>query len=104
MTRRTRGTLLALLSLWTLAAVPPQSAAADTLLVLTADTEGHVGPCTSCPHGSGDGGLARRATAVESLRGGGGGGAILLLDAGNALFGGDSLATGGGVIVDAYDR
>jgi hypothetical protein len=74
---------------------------ADVVVALTADTEGHVGACQTCPGHAGFGGLERRATAVKALRQQDGG--LLLLDAGNALFGGDSLDTGGKVIVAAYD-
>lgn len=74
------------------------SGAAETLLdvALTADTEGHVGPCTQCPTHVGLGGLARRATILRQRR------HDLLLDAGNALFGEQSLSSGGAVIVAAY--
>lgn len=69
-------------------------------VVLSADTEGHVGACRSCPGHAGFGGLDRRATAVNALRQREGG--ALLVDAGNALFGGESMASGGKVIVAAY--
>jgi hypothetical protein len=79
----------------------PSARLAGVTVVVTSDTEGHVNPCAACPHGAGDGGLARRATAVGTLRGAG---AVLLVDAGNALFGPDSLDSGGAVIVDAYNQ
>ena len=50
-------------------------------LLLTADTEGHVGPCQDCPDHPGLGGLLRRATVVSDLRQKTP--ALLLLDAGN---------------------
>jgi len=74
--------------------------AGPAVIVFTADTEGHAGPCTECPGHSGLGGLARRATAVSKLRGQA---PVLLLDAGNALYGPDSIAGNGGVIVRAYN-
>jgi hypothetical protein len=83
-----------------LVAVGAQDGASPTLL-LTADTEGHVGPCRDCPDHAGLGGLARRATAVTAARENG---PVLLLDAGNALFGPESAATGGRIIVEAYNR
>ena len=70
-------------------------------LLLTADTEGHVDPCVQCPMHAGDGGLARRATAVAQAR------SVsprpLLLDAGNSLFGSDSFESDGKVIATAYN-
>jgi 2',3'-cyclic-nucleotide 2'-phosphodiesterase (5'-nucleotidase family) len=74
--------------------------AAPAVVAFTADTEGHVGPCLECPGHSGLGGLARRATAVARLRAQG---PVLLLDAGNALYGPDSIAGNGAVIVAAYN-
>src|SRR4051794_36809881 len=79
----------------------PRLAAAAVTLVLTADTEGHVTACRECPHGNGLGGLARRATALRQTRGGGGD--VLVVDAGNALFGEESIDSGGAVIVEAYN-
>lgn len=73
----------------------------DVHLVFTADTQGHVGPCQSCPGAPGLGSLARRATFVASLRQRQP--SMLLLDAGNALFGDESLSSHGKVIVAAYD-
>lgn len=69
-------------------------------VVVTSDNEGHVTACGACPTGRGLGGLARRATALRRLRSDHD---VLLLDAGNALFGGESLASGGRVIVRAYE-
>ena len=71
-----------------------------TAIFLTADGEGHVGPCANCPVGVGDGGLARRATMLGQLRKEAPG---LLVDAGNAFFGGDSSSSQGKVIAAAYD-
>jgi 2',3'-cyclic-nucleotide 2'-phosphodiesterase (5'-nucleotidase family) len=65
-------------------------------LAFTADTEGHIGPCTQCPAHVGLGGLARRATILRQRR------HDVLLDAGNALFGDQSVESGGSVIVAAY--
>jgi hypothetical protein len=79
----------------------PRLAGAGVTLVVTADTEGHVTACRECPHGNGLGGLDRRATALRQVRGGGGD--VLVLDAGNALFGAESIDSGGAVIVDAYN-
>ena len=69
-------------------------------VVLSADTEGHVGPCDSCPHQRKLGGLARRATLVAQLRRRHRN--LLLVDAGNVLFGRDSLTSHGRVMADAY--
>lgn len=69
-------------------------------ILLTADGEGHARPCSSCPGKDGLGGLSRRATVVHQLRHKNP--ATLFLDAGNALFGNDSLESRGEVIVDAY--
>jgi hypothetical protein len=82
-------------------AIAPSARSVGVTVAVTADTEGHVNPCAECPHGAGDGGLARRATAIAALRGPG---PLLLVDAGNALFGPDSLDSGGAVIAEAYDR
>jgi len=76
------------------AAAPPGS-----VLLLTADTEGHVGPCRTCPFHAGLGGLDRRATLLRASRRDS---EVLLLDAGNALFGDESVDSGGKVIVSAY--
>lgn len=76
------------------------TAQADVTLVATADTEGHVTPCKNCPNDTGLGGLARRGTLLGTMRGGG---PILLLDAGNVLFGDDSVASAGKVMVAGYE-
>jgi hypothetical protein len=70
-------------------------------LAFTADTQGHVGPCQSCPGARGLGSLARRQTMLAQLRQREPG--LLLLDAGDALFGDESLPSGGKVIAAAYD-
>jgi 2',3'-cyclic-nucleotide 2'-phosphodiesterase (5'-nucleotidase family) len=72
-----------------------------TTPLFSADTEGHVGPCQSCPGHPGLGGLVRRATLVDRMRRENP--STLLLDAGNALFGAESLDSHGRVIVAAYD-
>lgn len=69
-------------------------------VVLTADTEGHLDACRSCRGPIGLGGLARRATAIQRLRAKG---PVLMLDAGNAAFGGQTVASRGGGIIAAYD-
>jgi 2',3'-cyclic-nucleotide 2'-phosphodiesterase (5'-nucleotidase family) len=84
-------------------AAPAEPAGKVVTLLLTADTEGHVNPCRECPHGSGLGGLARRATLVRRIRQESGGReSVVLLDAGNALAGRESADSGGKVIVEAY--
>ena len=70
-------------------------------ILLTADTEGHVGPCRDCPHHPGLGGLTRRATSLAQLRKEQP--ELLLVDAGNALIGAESLPSKGQVIVAAYN-
>lgn len=77
------------------------SVRAQTAALFTADTEGHVTPCRSCPVHVGLGGIARRATLVASMRQRHSG--LLLLDAGNFLFGPDSLESHGGVMIAAYN-
>lgn len=77
------------------------SAHAQTHVLFTADTQGHVGPCQSCPGEQGLGSLARRQTMLTQLRQREPG--LLLLDAGDALFGAESLPSGGKVIAAAYD-
>jgi hypothetical protein len=69
-------------------------------VLFTADGEGHVNACQTCPSGHGLGGLARRATLVTQARRAG---PVLLLDGGNALFGDESLTSQGKVIVAAYN-
>jgi Sad1 / UNC-like C-terminal len=67
---------------------------------LTADTEGQVEPCRDCPGQPSLGGIARRATLLVQLRQAYP--SLLLVDAGNALFGAESLESQGRVIVAAY--
>lgn len=69
-------------------------------IALTADTEGHLDACRSCPGPIGLGGLSRRGTVVQGLRAAG---PLLLLDGGNAVFGDQSTATRGQAVVAAYD-
>lgn len=73
--------------------VLPTAAQAAPVVLFTADTEGHAGPCDACPHGRGLGGLARRATLVAKLRQAG---PVVLVDGGNALFGNDDSGAGPG--------
>src|SRR6266850_2443555 len=75
------------------------SGAGSSSILITADTEGHAGPCRECPLHEGLGGLVRRATMLTKARNGNNG--VLLIDAGNALFGPDSIASNGKVIVEA---
>ena len=71
------------------------------VILLTADGEGHIEPCSACPTGVGEGGLARRASLIAKLHRENR--SLRLLDAGNALFGGDSAASKGKVIALAYE-
>ncbi len=86
----------------TASAAAANASAATPPIWITADTEGHIAPCNSCPEGSGYGGLSKRATLLKQLRKEHPHG--LLLDAGNALFGGTSLHTKGRAIVAAYNQ
>ncbi|MCU1274882.1 MAG: UDP-sugar hydrolase, partial [Bryobacterales bacterium] len=70
-------------------------------ILFTADNEGHVEACASCPQVKGHGGLDRRATALSSLRGPEH--PCLLIDGGNSFFGGDSAATRGQITVAAFN-
>ena len=79
---------------------PASAAAPGPVLVATADTEGHLAPCEACPTHRGLGGIERRATLVAGLREDHA--ALLLLDAGNALYGGESARSGGAAVVAAY--
>jgi hypothetical protein len=74
---------------------------AGLTLLATGDTEGHLGPCNSCPAGSGLGGMSRRATVAREARAATGN--VVLADAGNFLWGTDSLDSGGRSIVAAYN-
>jgi hypothetical protein len=78
-----------------------REAAGQAHLLFTADTQGHVGPCQSCPGAHGLGSLARRQTLVLELRRREPG--LLLLDAGDALFGDESVPSGGKVVAATYD-
>ena len=75
--------------------------ASGITLLLSADTEGQTRPCQTCSIQSAPGGMARRATLVGEWRRRDP--SLLLVDAGNALLGADSVASGGGVIIAAYN-
>ena len=94
-------TVRLLLGLFALFAAARPAPAEGPRVLFSADTEGHAGPCTECPGHAGAGGLARRATAVARLRAAG---PSILLDAGNSLYGPDSIAVNGGTIVAAYNE
>jgi 2',3'-cyclic-nucleotide 2'-phosphodiesterase (5'-nucleotidase family) len=81
---------------------PPKAQAKSRppVLVLTADCEGHVNPCQSCPIHVGLGGIDRRASFIQSVRSKT---PALLIDAGNFLFGPESIDSRGRIIVAAYD-
>lgn len=68
-------------------------------ILATADTEGHVDPCQTCPYHVGRGGIARRATAIKAARRDG---PALLVDAGDFLCGAGSVGSDGKVIAAAY--
>ena len=72
----------------------------EPVLLLTADTEGHVQACASCSAGGGLGDLSRRETALALLRRDNAG--ALLVDSGNALLGPDTLESGGRLMVAVY--
>ena len=74
---------------------------ATPVVLFSADAEGHVLPCSQCPVHIGFGGLARRATLLQTQRGAHPD--LLLVDAGNFLFGEDSVASEGAVVTAAYD-
>ena len=98
--RRTRRTAALLaLSGWLLAGAAC-GRGDDVVFLVTADTEGSLSACTSCSAGGGLGDMSRRATLVTTLRRDRPG--LLLVDAGNALIGPDSIASGGRVVVAAY--
>lgn len=80
-----------------------QNAEATELLV-TADTQGHLAPCQTCPTHSGNGGTARRATLLRRIRSDPAFTDGMLLDTGDALFGTDSIASRGQIIVAAYNE
>jgi hypothetical protein len=73
----------------------------STVILVSADTEGHIDPCSDCPDHQGFGGLLRRATLIQSVRAAHPD--AILLDAGNFAFGSESLGSNGQVIVAAYD-
>jgi 2',3'-cyclic-nucleotide 2'-phosphodiesterase (5'-nucleotidase family) len=84
-----------------LIALSAASSQAQRSALATADTEGHITPCKSCPVGVGLGGMARRATLVAADRAREPN--LLLVDAGNFLFGPDSLDTRGRIMIVAYN-
>lgn len=73
----------------------------SVLFLFTADTEGAVRACASCSTAGGMGDISRRAAGIAAQRRANP--TALLADAGNFLFGPDSLDSGGRVIVAAYD-
>src|SRR5688572_9100396 len=79
----------------------PALGAADPVVLVTADGEGHVSACATCPDHRGLGGVDRRGAAVAQSRAAGA--STLLLDAGNWLAGGESLHSRGRVIIAAYE-
>lgn len=83
-----------------IALVSGRSDAAYRVLA-TADTEGHLSPCRSCPVGVGLGGMARRAALLAKARAQDP--ELLLVDAGNFLFGPESNDSRGAVMVAAYN-
>lgn len=94
--------LIASLGIFLAIALEPKAFAGPVELLFTADTEGHLAPCATCPSHRGLGGLARRGTLLNQIRTNASRG-VLLLDAGNALFGDESLNSDGRVIVSAYN-
>ena len=79
----------------------PTARAQEVTALLTADTEGHLAPCTNCPTGTGLGGMARRATLLQQLRQASPN--AILVDAGNLLAGPDSVSSAGRVMVTGYN-
>jgi Mg-chelatase subunit ChlD len=75
--------------------------AAEPVVLFSADTEGHLAPCSSCPDGVGLGGIARRATLVAQQRAAHP--ALLLVDAGNAVVGPETAASQGKLMLEALD-
>ncbi len=73
----------------------------DLVLLLTADTEGAIRACATCSADIGLGDVSRRATAVARLRRDAP--SALLVDAGNFLFGPDSIDSGGRIAIAAYN-
>jgi 2',3'-cyclic-nucleotide 2'-phosphodiesterase (5'-nucleotidase family) len=82
-------------------AVGASCARGDVELLFTADTEGRIHACPSCSTVGGLGDIARRATAIGQLRRDQP--VLILVDAGNFLFGPDSIESGGRVTVAACD-
>lgn len=98
--RRCRSLLLTALLTTLARATGPQDDPKPLHLLLTADSEGHAGPCESCPRERGLGGLARRATLIKQQR------AehpdLLLLETGNFFAGPDTSDDDGVRYVAAY--
>jgi 2',3'-cyclic-nucleotide 2'-phosphodiesterase (5'-nucleotidase family) len=92
---------MALALLFRLAAASCSLAGPDAPIALTSDTEGQVGPCRDCPAAQELGGLPRRAALLFRLRKEDP--SLLLIDAGNFLIGVESVASGGRVMVAAYN-
>jgi hypothetical protein len=80
---------------------PLPALAQTTHVVASADTHGLLGPCPKCPGDPLQGGLPRRATLVSDMRSKLK--PMLLVDAGNALFGDETVLAGPKIILDAYD-
>ena len=74
---------------------------AFTYFLLSTDTRGYLETYEDYTIESGHGGMARRATLINELRQQNP--SLLLLDAGNAFFGGQSLAHKGEAILSAYN-
>ena len=91
------------IGLWLL---PTQAAEGKPLpiaIILSADTRGEVWECKDCAKlQQALGGIARRATFIEELRQKIP--ELLLVDAGNALFGTDSLDSQGQVVLGTYQQ
>jgi Mg-chelatase subunit ChlD len=75
---------------------------AEPTLLMTADTAGHIEPCDQCPTGRNQGGLARRATLIERLRGEHA--PTVLLDSGGMLFGGGGGASRANALTQFYNE
>jgi hypothetical protein len=84
-----------------LAAASAVADPSDPLLLFTADGRGQATVVREEPGEDGVGGFARRATYLRRTRVGGR--LTLLLDAGGSLFGPESLASKGRLVVEAFD-
>jgi hypothetical protein len=92
--------LIAATLLFPLLGAPADARPDDAVLLFSADVQGKATVCRKCPARNGLGGFARRATYLRQARADGT--HVVLLDAGNALFGTDSLASEGRVVTEAY--